>query len=121
MNGLIKIALIVALAFGLSTLFSKAKNPLLAETETIHVYGANWCPQTKKLRKRLDEKGIPYAFHNIDDKKVVSNLMPRLTGDGFKKNGNFLIPIVEDYNGNLKVTTKVDDYYQQAVQRGIVQ
>ena len=120
MNSLLKLILVVALGYGISTVFFKSHTAPSINSEIINVYGTTWCPQTKKLRQRLEDKGIPYAFHNVEEQDVFTKLKPRLADKSLQKNGRYLTPIVEDYNGNLKATAKVDDYYQQALQRGII-
>jgi len=34
---------------------------------TITVYGADWCGDTKRTRKILDDAGIAYTYVNADD------------------------------------------------------
>lgn len=35
-------------------------------TEKIEVYANNTCPYCSKARKLLDQKGVTYTWHNID-------------------------------------------------------
>lgn len=35
-------------------------------TSDITVYGADWCPMTRRTREHLDELGVPYRYIDID-------------------------------------------------------
>jgi glutaredoxin len=48
------------------------------------VYGADWCGWTKKQRRYLDQKGIPYTYVNCDSQECPSFVsgFPTLVKDG---------------------------------------
>ncbi len=57
------------------------------ETKVDHLvmYGAKWCSDAKRARKFLDDHGIQYEWHDIDEEEGARDLV-------IKMNGRFVIP-----------------------------
>ncbi len=49
------------------------------------MYGAKWCPDAKRARKFLDDRGIKYEWHDIDEEEGAREFV-------IKVNGRFVIP-----------------------------
>lgn len=63
---------------------------------TVTFYGADWCPDTKRIKHWLGERDIAYTWKNVDESQDVVDDMLGKTG------GTYLIPVVE-INGNVLV------------------
>lgn len=59
----------------------------MAEAQ-INLYGADWCPDTKRIKHWLGEREVTYSWHNVDDGEHVVDEMLEHTG------GTYLIPVV---------------------------
>ena len=51
----------------------------------ITVYGADWCPLTKRARLHLDELGVPYHYINIDRDRNAAAWVATRNGGKEKK------------------------------------
>lgn len=60
----------------------------MKEQRDIKIYGANWCPDTQRVKRWLGEKDIGYEWKNVDDGDDVLGEMRQRSG------GNTLIPVV---------------------------
>lgn len=58
----------------------------------IHVYGADWCSLTFRLREYLTQTGLPYDYHNVERDPAADDLV-RTKHDGLRR---FPMVIVED-------------------------
>ena len=56
-----------------------------AEVDHLVIYGANWCPDAKRVRKFLDDHAIRYEWIDIDEIEGARDLV-------IKMNGKFVIP-----------------------------
>lgn len=64
------------------------------------LYGANWCPDTDRVRHWLGEHNITYTWRNVDDsQEVVDEMLART-------NGEYLIPV---FAAEEKVLTNPSD------------
>ncbi|MGC8660198.1 MAG: glutaredoxin domain-containing protein [Desulfomonilaceae bacterium] len=55
------------------------------EVDHLVMYGAKWCPDAKRARQFLDERGIAYEWHDIDEEEGARDFV-------VKVNGRFVIP-----------------------------
>jgi glutaredoxin-like protein len=65
------------------------------------VYGAKWCPDAKRARKFLDDRGIKYEWHDIDEEEGARDFV-------IKVNGRFVIPTLLFPDGT-KMTEPSDE------------
>lgn len=61
----------------------------MAAKPTTILYGANWCPDTQRIKHWLGERDINYEWKNVDDGEDILEEMRQ------KTSGNNLIPVLE--------------------------
>ena len=49
------------------------------DQRTITVYGTSWCPDCKRVKRFLEERGIPYTVRDIEQDRAAMNRMKRYT------------------------------------------
>lgn len=78
-----------------------AKPTIVAGEPYIEVYGRDRCSITTSMRKFLDNKGIPYQYYSIDNRKNADNLHAKMRLAGISTRSYYL-PVV-DINGKILV------------------
>lgn len=63
------------------------------------VYGRDGCGYTTKLRRYLTERGVPFEYRVVDEKRVKENLHERMGQEGISP-GPYNLPVV-DVSGGL--------------------
>lgn len=61
----------------------------MTDKQPVLIYGANWCPDTQRIKHWLGERDINYEWKNVDDSEAVLEEMRQ------KTDGNNLIPVLE--------------------------
>lgn len=61
----------------------------MTETKDIIFYGADWCPDCRRVKSIFDDNGVSYVFKNVDDGKSVEDEMLALTDQ------KYLIPTLK--------------------------
>lgn len=56
--------------------------------ERIVVYGASWCPDARRARRFFDERGVDYAWIDIDEDSEANDFVRRTNG------GQVVIPVI---------------------------
>jgi len=56
---------------------------------TIKVYGADWCGDSRRTRRQLDQLGVKYEYINIDNDPAANKRITELNG------GKRLTPTVD--------------------------
>jgi mycoredoxin len=51
----------------------------------VEVYGADWCPLTRRARLHLDRLGVSYRYINIDRDRVAARWVAEQNGGKEKK------------------------------------
>lgn len=52
---------------------------------SITVYGADWCPMTKRSRHFLDGRGLAHRYINIDEDRTAAKWVAEQNGGKEKK------------------------------------
>ncbi len=47
------------------------------DTTAIHVYGTQWCPDSLRAQRMLDQEGVSYRFVDIDSDPEAAALVTR--------------------------------------------
>lgn len=58
-------------------------------SESVRVYGADWCGDTIRTKRFLDNRGVAYEFIDVDEDEAASEKVIRFNG------GKRRIPMVE--------------------------
>ncbi len=58
-----------------------ASNPEMPETATTKVYGADWCPLTRRAIEHLERKGIAFDYVDIEQDEEAARWV-RTQNDG---------------------------------------
>lgn len=53
--------------------------------EKVKVYGADWCGDTKRTLKALDEAGVSYEYINVEEDEQASNWVKEQNGGKERK------------------------------------
>ena len=62
---------------------------------SITVYGTGWCPDCRRAKRFLDERGIAYTFIDIEQDRAALDRMKRLT------HGKQIIPTIVFPDGSV--------------------
>lgn len=60
----------------------------MSSREGILVYGASWCPDARRARRFFDERGVTYAWIDIDEDNEASIFVRKTNG------GQIVIPVI---------------------------
>ena len=74
------------------------------------LYGANWCPDTSRVRRWLGEHEVTYNWRNVDDSQQVVDEMLAKTG------GEYLIPVF--VSDDTVLTNPSDEKLQSLLKKG---
>ena len=66
-------------------------------TESIIIYGADWCGDCRRSKRFLDEQNIPYTWIDTDQNKEAEALVRQ------KNNGSRIIPTIVFEDGSFLV------------------
>ncbi len=55
---------------------------VLPEASGVHLYGAQWCPACMKLKEDLDDREIPFTFHDIDTDTKADTFVMQQSDEG---------------------------------------
>lgn len=61
------------------------------------VHGASWCPDARRAKKLLDDRQIPYQWHDIDEDPASKAFVEKTNG------GKVVIPVIVFPNGSLLI------------------
>jgi thioredoxin reductase (NADPH) len=64
-------------------------------TDTLTVYGALWCPDCRRSKAFLDDRGIEYSWVDVDADEAASDEVKRLNG------GPRIIPTIVKVSGEF--------------------
>lgn len=71
----------------------------------IKFYGANWCPDCRRSKQFLDEKGVEYEYLNIDEVPGAAEEVEKIN-NGYKSIPTIIFPggqvLVEPSNEELQ-------------------
>lgn len=70
------------------------------KSKSVVVYGADWCGDTIRAKRYLDELGVPYTFVNIDENAEGEQKVVEFN------NGKRRIPLVEIGRERLSVPSR---------------
>jgi glutaredoxin len=59
-----------------------------ATSERIVIYGAPWCPDARRARRFFDERGVEYAWIDIDEDNQARDFVKKTNG------GKIVIPVI---------------------------
>ena len=59
-----------------------------APSERTVVYGASWCPDAQRARRFFDERGVEYAWIDIDEDNQALDFVKKTNG------GKIVIPVI---------------------------
>ncbi len=59
-----------------------SRGPLYSGGDKVDIYVTSWCGYCKKMKRFLDEKGIPYTAHDIENDSDAERTYKQLGGDG---------------------------------------
>lgn len=74
------------------------------------LYGANWCPDTSRVRRWLGEHDVTYTWRNVDDSQQIVDEMLAKTG------GEYLIPVF--VSDDTVLTDPSDEELQSLLKKG---
>jgi glutaredoxin len=52
---------------------------------SVKVYGADWCPLTRRALSHLKERGVPYEYTDIDEDREAAKWVAEQNGGKEKK------------------------------------
>jgi glutaredoxin len=80
----------------------------------IKVYGADWCHDTRRTVKHLNELGVPYEYINVDEDEAAEFLITKLN------NGKRVTPTV-DLSGKVLFEPSDPELDEALKAQGLVQ
>lgn len=66
-------------------------------TQSIVVYGTNWCPDCRRAQRVLDQHGVPYTYINIEHDPAAAEFVIRVN------NGHQSVPTIVFPDGSILV------------------
>ncbi|ABY35039.1 MAG TPA: glutaredoxin-like protein [Chloroflexus aurantiacus] len=66
-------------------------------TQSIVVYGTNWCPDCRRAQRVLDQHGVPYTYINIEHDPAAAEFVIKVN------NGNQSVPTIVFPDGSILV------------------
>jgi glutaredoxin-like protein len=69
----------------------------MGDSKKLVVYGATWCPDARRSRKFLDDKGIAYEWIDIDQDPAGKDYVKKVN------NGKVIIPTILFEDGSTIV------------------
>lgn len=69
----------------------------MGNKKKIKFYGANWCPDCRRSKQYLDEKGVEYEYINIEEVEGAAQEVEKIN------NGYQSIPTIVFPNGKILV------------------
>jgi mycoredoxin len=66
-----------------------------SSTRILTVYGATWCPDAQRSKKFLDEHGVPYQWHDIDEEPEAKSFVRQAN------HGTVILPTIVFPDGSM--------------------
>ncbi|MGQ9613741.1 MAG: mycoredoxin [Chloroflexus sp.] len=66
-------------------------------TQSIVVYGTNWCPDCRRAQRVLDQHSVPYTYINIEHDPAAAEFVIKVN------NGNQSVPTIVFPDGSILV------------------
>lgn len=70
---------------------------MIESPKIITMHGASWCPDARRARKFLEEREIPYEWHDIDEESESRDLVKEIN------NGTVVVPTIVFPDGSILV------------------
>ena len=94
--------------------FSRETNAPLSSEPYLAVYGRDACGYTQATLRQLNQAGIRYQYHSVDEPAVADLLHRRMQNAGLEVR-RYLLPVV-DLNNRITVHPDNDELVAQARQ-----
>ncbi len=79
----------------------------MGDEKKLVVYGATWCPDARRSRKFLDDKGIAYQWIDIDADPAAKDYVKKVN------NGSVIIPTILFEDGSTLVEPSNEELAQK--------
>ncbi len=79
----------------------------MSDGKKLVMYGATWCPDARRSRKFLDEKGIAYEWIDIDEDPAAKDYVKKVN------NGTVIIPTILFEDGSTLVEPSNEELAQK--------